>query len=72
MLIVQHDRHVLRAATEVDADGDLHIFTSTSGLHLTPAEQDALIQHLIEVRGAGRVQELLSGTWDGKTERRAH
>lgn len=60
MLIVQHDRHVLRAATEVDADGDLHIFTSTSGLLLTPAEQDELIQHLIEVRGAGRVQELLN------------
>lgn len=59
MLIVQHDRHVLRAATEVDADGDLHIFTTTSGIHLTSAEQDQLIRHLIEVRGAGRVQELL-------------
>lgn len=59
MLIVQHDRHVLRVSTELDADGDLHIFTTTSGLHLTPAEQDQLIQHLIEVRGAGRVQEAL-------------
>lgn len=72
MLIVQHDRHVLRVATEVDADGDLHIFTSTSGLHLTPAEQDELIQHLIAVRGAGRVQELLSGTWDGKNRRNVY
>lgn len=59
MLIVQHDRHVMRVATEVDTDGDLHVFTTTSGLHLTPAEQDQLIQHLIEVRGAARVQELL-------------
>lgn len=70
MLIVQHDRHALRAAAEVDADGDLHIFTTTSGLHLTPAEQDQLIQHLIQVRGAGRVRELLNQPWDG-TERRA-
>jgi hypothetical protein len=70
MLIVQHDRHGLSVATEVDTDGDLHIFTSSSGLFLTPAEQDTLIQHLIEVRGAGRVQELLNQPWDG-TERRA-
>lgn len=70
MLIVQQDRHVIRVATDVDADGDLHIFTTTSGLHLTPAEQDQLIQHLIEVRGAGRVQELLNQPWNG-TERRA-
>jgi hypothetical protein len=69
MLIVQHDRHVIRVATDVDADGDLHIFTTTSGLHLTPAEQDQLIKHLIEVRGAGRVQELLSGAWDGSERR---
>ena len=59
MLIVKHDRHAVRVASEADADGDLHIFTTTSGLHLTPAEQDQLIQHLIEVRGAGRVQQLL-------------
>lgn len=69
MLIVKHDRHVVRVASETDSDGDLHIFTTTSGLHLTPAEQDQLIQHLIEVRGAGRVQELLSGQWNGNERR---
>ena len=64
MLIVQHDRHVIRVATDVDADGDLHIYTTTGGLHLTPAEQDQLIKHLIEARGAGRVQDLLDKPWD--------
>ncbi len=49
-MLIQHDRHVLRVAEQADADGDLHIFTSSSGLHLTPAEQDALIQALIDKR----------------------
>lgn len=67
---IHHKQHHLAVAGAVDKDGDLHIRTTSSGLFLTAAEQDQLIQHLIEVRGAGRVQELLSGTWDG-TERRA-
>lgn len=49
-MLIKHDRHVLRVAAQADADGDLHIFTSSSGLHLTPAEQDALIQALIDKR----------------------
>lgn len=49
-MLIKHDRHVMRVAAQADADGDLHIFTSSSGLHLTPAEQDALIQVLIDKR----------------------
>lgn len=59
IMLIKHDRHLVRVAGEVDHDGDLHILTGSSGIFLTPAEQDQLIQHLIEVRGAGRVQELL-------------
>lgn len=68
-MLITHDRHVIRVDGAVDKDGDLHVFTSSSGIFLTPAEQDALIQHLIQVRGVGRVQELLSSKWDG-TDRR--
>lgn len=67
---IHHKQHHIAVAGTVDKDGDLHIRTTTSGLFLTPAEQDQLIQHLIEVRGAARVQELLNQPWDG-TERRA-
>lgn len=67
---IRHAMHHLSVDGAVDKDGDLLIRTTSSGLFLTPAEQDQLIQHLIEVRGAGRVQELLNGTWDG-AERRA-
>lgn len=49
-MLIQHERHVLRVAEQADEDGDLHIFTSSSGLHLTPAEQDELIQALIDKR----------------------
>jgi hypothetical protein len=70
VMLIQHDRHLVRVDTAVDKDGDLHIRTTTSGIFLTPAEQDQLIQHLIEVRGVGRVQELLNQPWNG-TERRA-
>lgn len=49
-MLIKHDRHVMRVAEQSDSDGDLHIFTSSSGLHLTPAEQDALIQALIDKR----------------------
>lgn len=49
-MLIQHDRHVLRVAEQADADGDLHILTSSSGLHLTPAEQAELIQALIDKR----------------------
>lgn len=59
-MLVKHDRHVMRVQEAVDKDGDLHVFTSSSGVYLTPTEQDKLIQHLIEVRGAARVQELLN------------
>ncbi len=58
-MLIKHDRHHIRVAGEMDKDGDLHILTTSSGIFLTPAEQDQLIQHLIEVRGAGRVQEML-------------
>lgn len=48
----------------VDKDGDLHMWVDTTdyltSLYLTPENQDKLIAHLIEVRGAGRVQELLN------------
>lgn len=67
---ILHKQHHVSVAGAVDKDGDLHIRTTSSGLFLTPAEQDQLIQHLIEVRGAARVQELLNKPWDG-TERRS-
>lgn len=67
---IHHKTHHLAVDDKTDKDGDLLIRTTSSGLFLTPAEQDQLIQHLIEVRGAARVQELLNQPWDG-TERRA-
>lgn len=69
-MLIKHQRHHLRVAEKADEDGDLHILTSSSGLHLTPAEQDELLKHLIQARGAGRVQELLKQPWDG-VDRRA-
>lgn len=70
-MLIKHDRHHMRVAGEMDAEGDLHILTSSSGLYLTPEEQDELIQHLIQVRGVGRVQALLNTPWDG-VDRRSH
>lgn len=70
-MIIQHSlQHKIMVENTVDADGDLLIRTSGSGMHLTPAEQDQLIQHLIAVRGAGRVVEILKRPWNG-IERRA-
>lgn len=42
VMLIKHDRHVMRIADSVDKDGDLHVFTSSSGVYLTPSEQVAL------------------------------
>lgn len=51
-MLIKHGRHVMRVAEHEDADGDLHILTSSSGVYLTPAEQDVLIGRLLIIQMA--------------------
>lgn len=68
-LVSSTKRRCLHVDDHVDSVGDLHMciagFNSSVNTWLTPDQQDALIAHLIEVRGAGRVQALLRNPFDG-------